>query len=228
MADRASRAISVLQRAGFRGERLKAAFDVVVRESGLPGSLPGETPPAARPPQRAPGASYALGLMNLSRARRGADPLALPAPPVPLEAADAPLRDVTVPPARAAVMARPTRKLAGLPPVKGALQLPLSFRGTHITDGLDWSRGKKTAVDIMARAGTPVLSPVAGTVIRWGSAQGGEALYLDDDDPDKEPDFWLGHVEDRAPVGTRVRRGQKIARISGNHPRPHAHLDRKR
>ena len=77
----------------------------------------------------------------------------------------------------------------------------------------------------MGRPGTPVGAPAAGTIVRWGSAQGGEALYVDDDDPDKDPDFWLGHVENRLPVGTRVRQGQPIARISGRHPRPHVHVD---
>lgn len=104
----------------------------------------------------------------------------------------------------------------------GGIVAPASFRSTHRTSNLGWP-----AVDIMGRPGTPVGSPVDGTIVRHGSAQGGEALYIDDDDPDLEPDFWLGHIDRRLPVGSRVRRGQLVARISGRHPRPHVHVARR-
>src|SRR5262245_36690964 len=45
----------------------------------------------------------------------------------------------------------------------GFLQLPTSFQGTHVTDGLGW--GSKTAQDIMGAPGTGVGSPADGTVI---------------------------------------------------------------
>ena len=118
---------------------------------------------------------------------------------------------------------------SGQPAFQGKILQPgTSWQGTHITDGLDWNNGARTAADIMARPGTPVGSPVTGTVVRHGSAQGGQALYIDDDDPDTEPDYWLGHITRLLPVGTRVKKGQPAAVISKDHPRPHLHIDRKR
>jgi murein DD-endopeptidase MepM/ murein hydrolase activator NlpD len=310
MADRASRAIQTLQRAGFTGDRLKTAFGIVMRESGgnpqahnpnrrtgddsyglsqinmlgsmgparrrqfgiqrnedlldpavnaramfqmskggkdfgawgigpnayrtgagmetirpflnkFPGAPPsgaGDQPPAARPPQRAPGApdprrAFALELIANSRERRGASPLAL------LDTLLA-QRQEAPQPRRARPVGNPGDSAEAS---RARLVLPRAVKGTHPTDGLGW--GSRSAVDIMAKPGTTVGAPFDGTVVRWGSAQGGEALYLDDDDPDHKPDAWIGHIEDRTPVGKRVRRGQKIARVSGKHPRPHVHYD---
>ena len=99
-----------------------------------------------------------------------------------------------------------------------------SWKGTHVTDGLDWNNGKKTAQDIMLKPGTPVGAPEAGTIVRWGSAQGGQALYFRGKSGRM---YWLGHIEDMLPVGTKVKAGQPIAVISADHPRPHLHIDRK-
>lgn len=304
--DTASTVIKTLQRAGFRGERLRTAFGIVMAESGgnprahnpdrstgddsyglaqinmlgamgparrkqyglqsnadlfdptvnarvmfrmsgggrdfspwstfktgayrrhpFPGVAPaGDTPGQAAPSSSAPpgGPSsdklgLALALIQRSRARRGdTDSSAL------MQALSQRASETQDAPAVAGDDGRDNDR-----PVYsgGALTLPALWKGTHITDGLDWNQGRRTATDIMARAGTPVLAPVAGQVVRWGSAQGGEAMYLDDNDPDTEPDFWLGHVDSRIPAGTRFRRGQRIARISADHPRPHAHWDRK-
>lgn len=98
--------------------------------------------------------------------------------------------------------------------------LPMSQKGTHVTDNLGW--GSKSAADIMLKPGTPLGAPEAGEIVRWGSAQGGEALYFRGKSGKM---YWLGHVTDRASVGTRVKRGQIIARVSPDHPRPHAHWD---
>ena len=105
---------------------------------------------------------------------------------------------------------------SGVKPEKGAVPTPASFQSTHMTDGLGWP-----AVDIMGNPGQPVASPASGTIVRHGSAQGGEALYLRANDGTM---YWLGHIDDMLPVGARVRKGQTIARISANHPRPHVHL----
>lgn len=301
--DSASTVIKTLQRAGFRGERLRTAFGIVMAESGgnprahnpdrstgddsyglaqinmlgamgpsrrkqyglrsnddlfdptvnaqvmyrmsgggrdfspwstyktgayrrhpFPGVAPaGDTPGPAAPSSSAPpgGPSsdklgLALALIQRSRARRGetgSSALMAALSQRAREPQDMPVED-------GFEANEPVR-------TEGSLALPASWKGTHITDGLDWNQGRRTATDIMARAGTPVLAPFAGQVVRWGSAQGGEALYLDDDDPDTEPDYWLGHIDKRIPVGTQFRRGQRIARISADHPRPHAHWDRK-
>lgn len=102
-------------------------------------------------------------------------------------------------------------------PEKGAINLPASFRPTHMTDNLGWP-----AEDIMGRPGTPVASPVSGTIVRHGSAQGGEALYLQGDDGSM---YWIGHIDDMLPVGARVRKGQTLARIANQTvSAPHVHL----
>jgi hypothetical protein len=108
---------------------------------------------------------------------------------------------------------------------KGLLIPGTSWKGTHVTDGLDWNHGQKTAVDIMARAGTQVGAPEAGTIIRHGSAQGGQALYFKADSGHL---YWMGHLDDLGPVGEHFDRGARIALISADHPAPHLHIDRKR
>lgn len=99
-----------------------------------------------------------------------------------------------------------------------------SWNGTHITDGLDWNNGQKTAIDIMAKAGTPVGAPESGRIIRHSSAQGGQAMWFL---ADSGIMYWLGHIDNMSAVGSRVRRGQVIAYISANHASPHLHIDRK-
>jgi hypothetical protein len=96
------------------------------------------------------------------------------------------------------------------------------WKGTHITDGLDWNHGQKTAGDIMATAGSPVGAPEAGTVVRHGSAQGGSSLYFKGVSGKM---YWMGHIENALPVGTQVNVNQPIAVISSHHPRPHLHID---
>jgi len=103
------------------------------------------------------------------------------------------------------------------------LQLNPTWNPTHVTDGLDWNNGKKTAVDIMGAAGTAVLAPENGTVVRWGSAQGGQALYFMSDSGHL---YWMGHIDGMAQVGTKVKRGGRIAVISADHAAPHVHIDR--
>lgn len=108
------------------------------------------------------------------------------------------------------------------------LVLPTSWKGTHPTDNAPWNKQGSTAVDIMASPGTIVGAPEPGRVVRHGSAQGGGSLYFDRlSDPDNDPDYWLGHVEQQVPVGTVIRRrGGRIAVISPDHAAPHAHWDR--
>lgn len=107
----------------------------------------------------------------------------------------------------------------------GALVLPTSWRGTHDTSGADWNANAATAADIMAAAGTIVGAPEPGRIIRHGSAQGGESLYFDPDAPGGN--YWIGHIANPLPIGTRVRRrGQRIAVVSPDHAAPHVHIDR--
>lgn len=97
-------------------------------------------------------------------------------------------------------------------------------KGTHVTDNLDWNNGRKTARDIMASPGTVVGAPEAGTILRHGSAQGGESLYFKGKSGRL---YWLGHITNVLPEGAEVQAGQKIALISPDHPRPHLHFDYK-
>lgn len=94
------------------------------------------------------------------------------------------------------------------------------WKGNHVTDNLGW--GTKTAVDIMASPGTPVGAPEDGTIVRWGSAQGGQALYFQSASGKL---YWLGHIDSMLPVGTKVLEDQPIALISSDHPSPHLHID---
>jgi murein DD-endopeptidase MepM/ murein hydrolase activator NlpD len=97
-----------------------------------------------------------------------------------------------------------------------------AWKGTHVTDNLDWNGGAKTAVDIMAKPGTPVGAPEDGTIVRHGSAQGGSSLYFQGRSGKM---YWLGHIDSMAPVGTTVRANQRIALISADHAAPHLHID---
>ena len=116
----------------------------------------------------------------------------------------------------------PPTKIPPLPKAgEGFLQLPRKWKSTHPTDGLA-DQGFTNAVDIMGAPGTAVGAPVSGTIIRHGSAQGGSSLYFKGDDGRT---YWIGHIESDLPAGTKVNRGDVIARISSDHPRPHVHLD---
>ncbi len=103
------------------------------------------------------------------------------------------------------------------------LQPGTSWAGTHVTDNLNWNNGKQTAVDIMADPGTSVLAPESGTVVRHGGAQGGSSLYFLSDSGHL---YWMGHIENIIQPGGRVKRGQPVAVISGDHGAPHLHIDR--
>lgn len=107
-------------------------------------------------------------------------------------------------------------------PQGGFLQAPMAgtWKGTHVTDNLGW--GTNTAEDIMGAPGTAVGAPEAGVIERHGSAQGGQSLYFKGA---SGHEYWLGHIESDMPVGTKVAKGQVIAKISGDHPRPHLHID---
>lgn len=95
-----------------------------------------------------------------------------------------------------------------------------SWTPTHVTDNLGW--GTKTAGDIMAAPGTPVGAPEAGTIERYGSAQGGQSMYFKGA---SGKTYWLGHINQGLAPGTRVAANQPITTISKDHPRPHLHID---
>lgn len=105
------------------------------------------------------------------------------------------------------------------------LVLPTKWESTHPTSGLE-DKGFTSAIDIMGAPGTIVGAPEDSVVVYWHptGAQGGGSMLL------RTPsgrEYWLGHIANGVKAGTRVRRGQRIATISADHPRPHVHLDRK-
>lgn len=106
----------------------------------------------------------------------------------------------------------------------GYLDTSKGWSGTHVTDGLDWNSGQKSAADLMAAAGTSVGAPEAGMVVRHGSAQGGQAMYFKGASGKM---YWLGHIDNMLPVGSKVAQGAVIATVSPDHARPHLHIDRK-
>jgi murein DD-endopeptidase MepM/ murein hydrolase activator NlpD len=104
-----------------------------------------------------------------------------------------------------------------------ALTLPTTWKGTHVTSGLGWNT--KTAEDIMAKAGTQVGAPEPGTVEYFHptGAQGGGSMMFK---ADSGREYWLGHLAEGLPAGTRVpKRGQRIAYVSNKHAAPHVHID---
>lgn len=111
------------------------------------------------------------------------------------------------------------------PQVPKADILPVSWTPTHVSDGLGW--GTKSAVDLFpGPPGTPVGSPVSGTVVYFhpDGAQGGGSMLIRGDDG---YEYWIGHIDAGAPAGTRLERGSQIAVVSSRHPTPHVHIDRK-
>jgi len=102
------------------------------------------------------------------------------------------------------------------------LVLPTSTNGTHVTDGLGW--GTRSAQDIMGDPGTPVGAPESGTIIYFhptGAQGGGSMLFRSD----SGREYWLGHIDNGLEAGTKVKRGQSLAVISGDHAAPHVHID---
>jgi hypothetical protein len=127
------------------------------------------------------------------------------------------------------------RKLAGLKAgktsasllgKKGALVPGVNFAETPhaggTSGGLGW--GNSNPADMMARAGTPVGSPIDGVVQYFHptGAQGGGSMLIR---ADNGREYWLGHIDGGIPGGTRVRRGDQVARVSADHPAPHLHID---
>jgi hypothetical protein len=197
--------------AGAYGQNLPPA-----RANPAVGRQPGEAPPPPQKPVFDP-MSYAQSILGQYASGGSMDFTQLPgvvsasfkAPPPP------PVAPGAAPQAGGTPGATPP---LGVPKVTGkGILAPAAFKPTHQTSNLGWD-----AIDIMGKPGTPFRTPVGGEIVRHGSAQGGEALYLDTDG-DGEGDYWLGHVTNMLPVGTQVRPGQQIAVISPDHPRPHAH-----
>lgn len=106
----------------------------------------------------------------------------------------------------------------------GLLYPGTSWGGTHETSGLGW--GTKTAADMMADPGTIVGAPESGTVVYFhptGAQGGGSMLFKGD----SGAQYWLGHIANGLPPGTRVKRKQRVALVSSDHAAPHLHIDKR-
>lgn len=124
------------------------------------------------------------------------------------------------PPQAPGVPAQPAKYTSSGAP----LVLPTQWKGTHVTDGLGW--GTPTASDIMGKPGTPLGAPEDGVIVYYhpkGAQGGGSILFRSN----SGKEYWIGHIDGGLKAGTRVRRGQAIANISADHPRPHVHIDKR-
>lgn len=91
---------------------------------------------------------------------------------------------------------------------------------THMTSGV----GYPAFDTAFGQAGRWVIAPEALTVTRDSSARGGDAFYATGA---STLAYWFGHIDTAPAVGTKFRKGQRIARvanISAAHGGPHAHL----
>jgi hypothetical protein len=105
----------------------------------------------------------------------------------------------------------------------GKLQLPTTFTSTHQTAGLPGY----PAVDVFGSPGTPVGSPVAGTIARFSGRPPSAGAYMGPGGPfgysiylngANNRSYFLTHFGSRAvQVGQRVRQGQILGTI-GDYP----------
>lgn len=88
---------------------------------------------------------------------------------------------------------------------------------THITGGLP----DYPAFDDGWVAGRSVIAPEDLVVTRQSSAQGGDAFYATGASKIR---WWFGHVDNPPATGKKFRKGDAMAKISADHPRPHVHV----
>lgn len=135
-----------------------------------------------------------------------------------------PVSPTYAPPLQPAKVRKEVGPKAGTVRCAGQLTLPTHWDATHVTDGLGWDT--YSAIDIMSDPGVAVGAPEEGTVVYFHAtgAQGGGSMLL------RTPsgrEYWIGHIANGVPAGTRVKRGQRIADVSADHDAPHVHLDRR-
>jgi hypothetical protein len=185
---------------------------------------PTSTPPA--PPQQSGGLSPFQSALLGRLTERGRNPQMIALMANMLASSRLPDEPQNV--ADPGKLAEAERHLQSVKAGKGVLVTSKGWKHTPhaggITDGLGWG-DKGVPGDILARPGTKVGAPVSGVITRKSSAQGGEALYLKGDDGNE---YWLGHIENALPEGTRVKTNQVIAVISDEHKNPHLHITKRK
>ena len=88
---------------------------------------------------------------------------------------------------------------------------------THATSGIPGY----PAFDDGWVAGKEVIAPEPLQVTQQSSAQGGDAFYATGASKIR---YWFGHVDAAPLTGKRFKKGDVLARISAQHPRPHVHV----
>ncbi len=92
------------------------------------------------------------------------------------------------------------------------------------TKGMPLGRTAGPKDMFFAEAGTTIGAPEDGTVVRIGSAEGGQSIWFK---ADSGPMYWLGHVVATVKAGTHVRKGQVIAKLYGAKGfTTHLHIDK--
>jgi len=122
----------------------------------------------------------------------------------------------------------PAPKLNLGPIVKGGVSILLQDL-THVTDGMDAGGSVWPALDDgVGHPGLAVLAPEALTITGHGHAKRRDGkpdgLSINIAVGASKLEYWIGHLADLLPVGTKVRKGQQLATISSNHEAPHVHL----
>lgn len=108
-------------------------------------------------------------------------------------------------------------------PIKGhPISTPFGVKGTR------WSSGKHEGIDIACAVGTPVVAPVAGTVVKvgqcWGAAFGQHSVLMK---------VAAGHLlfahlsSNSVKVGQDLKVGDAIGKVGaeGNVTGPHLHME---
>lgn len=113
------------------------------------------------------------------------------------------------------------------PIVKGGTSILLQDL-THITDGLTAGGSVWPAFDdAIGHPGTIVIAPEAGKVTGHGHARRRDGnpngLSINIFVGASGIEYWIGHLENLAPIGASLKKGGKLGTISPNHEAPHVH-----
>jgi hypothetical protein len=100
---------------------------------------------------------------------------------------------------------------------------------THITDGMDAGGSVWPAFDDgIGHPGMAVLAPEALTITGHGHAKRRDGnpngLSINIAVGASKIEYWIGHLENLAPIGAKIKKGGQIASISPNHEAPHVHF----
>lgn len=119
------------------------------------------------------------------------------------------------------------RVVLGPVTVGGASILDLDL--THITDGFHDGGSRWPALDDgLGHPGRRVIAPERvritghGRALRRSGAPNGQSINIAVGASGME--YWIGHIENPAPVGATVAKGGTLGVISANHEAPHVHV----